>query len=220
MLCLQREQIEINFAGMSEYMETVDPDHGLLTRLRDGDHASFSDLYAAYNNKVYGFILKFIHSPELSKDLTQEVFIKIWEGRAQLEGVRSLKAYIFTAARNHAFNTLKKIATVEAAQSHLLSYFEKDRQVVEDDFIYFEYLELLNQVLERLPERTREVFKLCRQEGRSYDEAAAALGISRSAIKNHMVFSMKVLSDFAEKDLGISLSILLGILCQYSGQQV
>lgn len=91
---------------------------------------------------------------------------------------------------------------------------------MEDDFIYREYLELLNQALERLPERTREIFKMCRQEGKSYEEAAAALGISRNAIKQHMVFSMKVLSDFAEKDLGISLSILLGILCNYSTLQV
>lgn len=215
-----RREIKVNFAGMSEHLETVDPDHGLLTRLQSGDHASFSELYAAYNSKVYAFILKYIHSPELSKDLAQEVFIKIWEGREQLEGIRSLRAYIFTAARNHAFNTLKKIAMVEAAQSHLLSHFEKERQVVEDDFVYREYLELLNQVVERLPERTREIFKMCRQEGKSYEEAAAALGISRNAIKNHMVFSMKILSDFAERDLGISLSILLGILSGYSAQQV
>ena len=212
--------MKTNFAGMNGHLETVDPDHGLLTRLRNGDHASFSELYAAYSSKVYVFILKYIHSPDLSKDLTQEVFIKIWEGREQLEGVRLLKAYIFTVARNHAFNTLKKIASAEAAQSHLLSYFERERQVVEDDFVYREYLELLNQVLERLPERTREVFRMCRQEGKSYEEAAAALGISRNAIKNHMVFSMKILSDFAERDLGISLSILLGMLCHYSGQQV
>lgn len=212
--------MKANFAGMSEHLEHTDPDHGLLMRLRNGDHASFSRLYAAYSGKVYVFILKYIHSPELSKDLTQEVFIKIWEGRQQLEGVRLLRAYIFTVARNHAFNTLKKIASVEVAQSHLLSHFERERQVVEDDFIYREYLELLNQALERLPERTREIFKMCRQEGKSYEEAAVALGISRNAIKQHMVFSMKVLSDFAEKDLGISLSILLGILCNYSTLQV
>ena len=207
--------MKANFEGMSEHKEMVDPDHGLLTRLRNGDHASFSELYATYSDKVYAFILKYIHSSELSKDLTQEVFIKIWEGRENLEGIRSLRAFIFKVARNHTFNTLKRIAIEEAAQSHLLSHFEREQQVVEDDFVYREYLELLNQEVERLPERTREIFKMCRQRGKSYEEAAAALGISRTAIKQHMVFSMKVLGDFAKKDLGLSLSILLGILCNY-----
>lgn len=194
------------------HAETIDPDQELLGRLRNGDHASFAELYTTYNRRVYAFIVKYIHSPELSQDLTQEVFIKIWEARAQLEEVRSLRAYIFTVARNHALNTLKKAAFTEAAQSHLLNYFEKERQVVEEDFVYHEYLELLNRVLERLPERTRQIFKMCREEGKSYEEAAAALGISRNAIKNHMVFSIKTLSDFAERDLGISLTILLSIL--------
>lgn len=194
---------------MEKRSETIDPDFELCVRLADGDHASFSEMYSKYNHKVYGFILKYIHSPELTKDLTQEVFIKIWENRAQLHEVRSLRAYILTIARNHTLNTLKKMASIEVAQSHLLTFFDSNREIVLDDFISQEYMELLEIVLARLPDRTREIFRMCRQEGKSYDEAAAALGISRNAIKNHMVFSMKVLSDFAEKDLHITLSLLL-----------
>src|SRR5690606_40664747 len=63
--------------GMEKRSETIDPDFELCVRLADGDHASFSEMYSKYNHKVYGFILKYIHSPELTKDLTQEVFIKI-----------------------------------------------------------------------------------------------------------------------------------------------
>lgn len=197
---------------MTGYTGTDDFERNLLLGLHQGDHATFAELYNAYGSKVYHFILKFIHSPELSKDLTQEVFIKIWEGRQQLSGINSLRAYIFVTARNHSFNALKKIAGQEVLQSHLLSHFPRQMHVVEDDFTYNEYMELLNHALERLPERTRTIFRMCRQEGKSYEEAAEALGISRNAIKNHMVLSMKLLGDFAEKDLGIPLGILLAVL--------
>jgi len=196
---------------MFDRLDRDDPDKDLCYLVQKGDHSSFASLFSKYHGKVYVFILKYIHSPELTKDLTQEVFIKIWENRSQLDEVRSFRAFLFTVARNHTFNTLKKMASVENAQSYLLTFFDHNREMVHDEYIYNEYMEQLNKVLESLPPRTRDVFRLCRQEGKSYEEAAEALGISRNAIKNHMVYSMKILGDFAEKDLQIPLNILLTV---------
>jgi DNA-directed RNA polymerase specialized sigma24 family protein len=53
------------------------------------------------------------------------------------------------------------------------------------------------------------VFRLCRQQGMTYDETAELLGISRNAVKKHMVRTMRILSESVETDLGISLTLLL-----------
>lgn len=100
----------------------------------------------------------------------------------------------------------------DVAMGEVINSFVEQRNNTEEELLAKEYLEYLEKALAALPLRTREIFKLCRQEGKSYEEVAIALGISRNAVKNHMVSSMKVLSASVKKDLGISLGILLTVL--------
>lgn len=196
-----------------------DSEKELLTQLQQGDHLAFEQLYSSHYAKVYSLILKYVHSPELSQDFTQEVFMKIWEKRQHLSHVESFKAYLLVTARNYTINMLKKIAATEAAQSEVLANYPQQKNIVEDDLVTEEYILFLENVLNGLPERTRKIFRMCRDEGKSYEEAAAALGISGNAVKNHMVSSMKALRQMAEKDLGIPLNILLLVFFQYSINQ-
>ena len=66
--------------------------------------------------------------------------------------------------------------------------------------------------MDSLPERTRQIFKLCREQEKTYDEVAKSLNISRNAVKNHMVQSMKLLSSSIKKEFGISLTLFMIIL--------
>jgi len=148
----------------------------------------------------------------MAEDLTQEVFIKIWENRETLYNVQSFKNYLFVTSRNHTLNAMKKAFRSEAAMGVMISSFVSTRNTIEEDVIHGEYLEFLNSVLNSLPQRTRDIFKMCREQGKSYDEVATELGISRNAVKNHMVASIKALSLSVRKELGLPLSVFLIIL--------
>lgn len=184
----------------------------LTSRLADSDEYAFSEIYKRYKSIIYLFIKKFVHSAQMADDLTQEVFVKIWQNGAKLNEVRSIKAYLLITAKNHTLNSLKKALRSEIAMSVVINAYVDERNTVEDDLVSKEYAEFLRKILSTLPARSREIFKLCREQGKTYDEAAFVLGISRNAIKNHMVATMKVLSNSVEKDLGISLSLLLAVL--------
>lgn len=184
----------------------------LLQQVIAGDTKSFSCLYNLYNRSIYTFILKYVHSVPLAEDLTQEVFLKIWENRFKLNHIQSFKAYLFVTARNHTLNSLKVIFKSEVAMGEVMTSFINARSETEETISDKEYLEFLQRALNKLPKRTREIFMLCREQGRTYEEVAKALNISRNAVKNHMVQSMKVLSISVEKELGISLIILLIVL--------
>lgn len=186
-------------------------DHELKTRLITGEETAFAELYDRYSAPVYQYIKKFVHSTDLAEDLTQEIFIKIWQCKSKLTEVRSIRAYLFIMARNHTLNSLKKALRSDVAMSEVLNSFVEERNETEEHLLSKEYHEYLEKALNALPSRTREVFKLCRQQGKSYDEVAVALGISRNAVKNHMVGSMKILSASAKRDLGVSLSVLLTV---------
>jgi RNA polymerase sigma-70 factor (family 1) len=187
-------------------------DHELTEFLRQGDDVAFAELYKRYKSGIYIFVKKFVHSAALAEDLTQEIFVKIWEGGSKLKDIQSLRAYLFITARNHTLNSLKRAFRSNVAMAEVVNNIAEHRNSIEEDLISKEYIEYLQRVLATLPGRSRDIFKLCREQGKTYDEAALALGISRNAIKNHMVSTMKTLSASVEKDLGISLSLLLAML--------
>jgi RNA polymerase sigma-70 factor (ECF subfamily) len=184
----------------------------LLQQLIAGDERGFAGLYDLYSPSIQKFILRYVNSSPLSEDLTQEVFIKIWENRAILADVKSFKAYLFVTARNHTLNSMKVIFRSEVAIGEVVDSFVHLRNETEEQLMHKEYLVFLRKILDSLPERTREIFRLCRDQEKSYDEVAKSLNISRNAVKNHMVQSMKVLRSAVKSEYGISLSLFLSFI--------
>jgi len=187
-------------------------DEELLPALISGRAEAFSVLYERYHRNIYQFIYKYVHSAAMADDLSQEVFIKIWNNRMQLKQVRSFKGYLLVTARNHTLNSLKAALRTENAMGEVVRNFVAQRKATDERLVEADYAAFLQRELDKLPERSREIFRLCRQEGRSYEEVAQELGISKSAVKNHMVFSMKVLKNSVEKELGVSLATVLAVI--------
>jgi RNA polymerase sigma-70 factor (family 1) len=183
----------------------------LLKQCSLGDDHAFSSLYTFYSPIVYRFIFRFVKSTELADDLTQEVFIKVLDHRKDLNIIQSFKSYLFTISRNHTFNLLKRASLDSVAKGLILSNYIQESSL-EDELATKEYLNYLDKILSTLSPQTRAVFILCRQQNKSYDEAAEILGVSRNAIKKHMIKSMKILGDAVQKDLGLPLSVFLVLI--------
>ncbi|TKC65435.1 RNA polymerase sigma-70 factor [Pedobacter hiemivivus] len=187
-------------------------DQQLAAKFVAGDEYAFATLYQRYKLLVYGYVKKFVHIEEMAADLTQEAFIKLWDSRSKLGEVQSLKAYLLTIAKNHTLTTLKKTLQSDTAMSVIIKEFKEDKNSVEEQFQNKEYEAYFRRILTGLPQRTRQIFIQCREHGRSYEEVAIELGISRNAVKKHMVNAMKTLGESVKKDLGIPLAIFLALL--------
>ncbi|WP_407429744.1 RNA polymerase sigma factor [Arcticibacter sp.] len=184
----------------------------LLQKIAAGDTAAFTVIYEHYGPPVCSFIKKYMRSQELSDDICQNVFIKIWEQREQLSEVTEFAAWAFTIAKRQCIDLLKRASREQTAMSMILSAYQGESSPSENKIHTSEYLQFIESVLNRMPPRTMEVFRLCRQQCKSYNEAAEELGITRDAIKKHMVRSMRILKESAEKELGVSFSLLLILL--------
>lgn len=163
----------------------------LLQKIAEGDEDSFAQIYGAYHESLSLFVLKFVKSKELSNDIIQEVFIRIWEHRSELPEIDSFKAYLFTIARNLTLNFLKKASRQNAVIAEIARNYKPVACIGEDRLLSNQYKQFIEEVLQSLPPQTRTVFRLCREEEKSYDEVAACLGISRNAVKKHIVRSHK-----------------------------
>lgn len=153
--------------------------------------------------------MKYVKCRDLSDDVTQDIFIRLWEGRADLPEIASLRSYLFIVARNAAFNFLKKASVQENLKEKIVLAAVESSNPTEDNLLSAEYLDHLKRAVETLPVQTQKIFKLCREEEKSYQEVSQMLGISRDAVKKHMVRSMKLLRLAIQNGLHMLLSILV-----------
>jgi len=181
----------------------------LLQRLAEGDAKAYTEIYEAYFPLLLQTAVQFLKTKPAGEDVCNEVFLNLWQNRNTLTAIQSLNAYLTTAVRNRSINALKRLARSQAAVEEVRNVFPAHTIDAEAQYLSKEYTDFIKKEIEHLPARAKEVFTLCRNEGYSYDEVSAQLGISRNAVKGHMVASMKKLKAYAEKDLGISFTILL-----------
>lgn len=158
----------------------------LLTKLRDGDHAAFEEVYHRYAKRVAALLFKITKERETAEDLLQDTFVRIWAARHTVIPDQAFSAFAFTIAANLASNALRKRIRQARMEVHMQA---KDSEVyahVEEKLIQQEEYEQLQQALSQLQPRQRQVFIMHKLEGKSYKEISEELGIGHSAI-NHLI---------------------------------
>ncbi len=168
----------------------------LIDRLKQSDKEAYLALYDKYHLLVYNWSLKLVKSPQLAEDIVQEVFLKIWQIRERLNPQQSFPAFIYRVSRNKAFTLLKKISTDAKLNLEVMTHLGSTVENTENKLLWKQYEELLNNAVGQLPQQRQKVFKLCRQEGKTYDEVALELGISRNTVKDHMVSAVKNIKEY------------------------
>lgn len=179
----------------------IKPDTTVVKNFAQGEIAAFDMLYAYYSGRVRRFISGMVKTEIDSEGLTQEVFIKLWESRFKLKKQDSFDSFLFTIAYNVAMSFLRKKASevkyieyVKSVQINaLIPEFEKkiDLKKLNQE---------LNEAINDLPKRQKEVFKLKHFENLTYKQIAEKLKISVNTVENHMVKSHRYLKDKLEKN--------------------
>src|SRR5688572_7561247 len=99
-------------AGTGESPDDAGPslhsDIELLARVREGDSEAFDSLLVAYGRQLASYAKRFLGSKEAAQDVVQDVFVHLWENRARITVRASVRAYLYTAVRNHALNIRKR----------------------------------------------------------------------------------------------------------------
>lgn len=177
----------------------------LLELLKLGDTNAYQQLYHKYHAALYAYILRFVKIPELSEDLLQEVFIKIWEIRATVDPSLSFQAYLYRISRNRVFKLIKKIAADDKLRMEVAYHINAEVKGVDVQLQWKLYEQILQTAVNKLPPQRRNIFKLCRNEGKKYEEVAAELHISRNTIKEHMVLAVRFIKDYVYEHADVTL---------------
>lgn len=169
-----------------------------IVGLIQGSYKDFQVLYDFYAPMLYGFSLKMTKSTEMSKEIVQVTFIKIWTGRRDIRVECSFKSFLFTMAKNLILNKFRDEMSNPTFDDYMLvaENEEASRNTVED-YIYFEELKnSLSDAKKGLTARQREVFEHSREYGMQNAEIARKLQISEQTVKNILSGALKSLRAF------------------------
>jgi len=186
----------------------------LLQRLKKGDTKAFLQIYNRYHLILYVYVLRFVKIPSLAEDVVQDVFLRIWEVRQGIKPELCFTGYLYHISRNRVFKLMKKIANEQELRNHVmiqLSGILENREV-EQKLQWHKYEDFLQQAISLLPPQRKKVFKLCREEGRSYEQTANKLGISRNTVKEHMVLAMRSIRKYLHQNAEILFVLIVMIL--------
>ena len=159
----------------------------LLLQLSQGNEDAFEKIYQFYSGRLYGKLLKLIKSELQAKELLQDIFIKIWDNRKNIDLEKSFRSYVFQIATNSAYDFFRKAVRDRLLQSQLHNVSTRQYSHIEEELINKENHDILFRAINLLPLKRRNIFRLCKIDGKSYDEVSRQLGISPSTISDHIV---------------------------------
>src|SRR5699024_2964700 len=149
--------------------------------------------FHAYRDKLFAFILKLSDSRQMSEDVVQEVFMKIWLKREVLSEIEYFNAYLFRVAHNHAINLLKRRSReiIIRAKKRKNSHYPQSQQ--HSQLIFNNIHAKLRKVVEGLPNRQIDIYRLNREQGLKHEEIAQQLKQFPSRVKTHIKQAMQII---------------------------
>lgn len=185
----------------------------LLTALLTGDSAAFDEIYHRYRRKVYGYAYHFTRCAEEAEELTQDVFVRLWENRAKIEPAKNFEAFLYTLIRNNFLGTLRKKAQAAIFRNETLQ--EEPSINSTDDYMDFkECQDIAGYAIETLSPQVKVAYQLSRGSGRSHEDISMQMGISKNTVNNHIKKSLKIIRTcFKAYSPETILSLLLFFSC-------
>jgi len=170
-------------------------DQELVRTLKKGDVFAFNELFHKYSQKVYNFSIKHLENEEDVKDLVQEIFMKIWDKRKEIDANKSFNGFLFTITLNLIRNYFRK----KVKDRKLINKWLEETEPYSDSTklsIEFRSLEkVVNTIVEQLPPKRRMVFRLSRNEGLSNDDIARRMNIQKKTVENHLNLALRYLRE-------------------------
>lgn len=197
--------------------QTYDDKEILINDLSAGRKEAFEYLFTTYYPRLRNYASHFIADVDDTEDIIQDCFVNLWSRRAMLTGV-SLSSMLFTMVRNGCLNFLKHKAIAEGYNTQTLRQVSGSEALYNLDFLgsadeellYHELQRQINDTLQQLPERTRQVFMMSRLEGLKNREIAEQLGISVKVVEKHISQALTLLRKriVSLGDVGLCLLLL------------
>ena len=174
--------------------------------LKEGDQKAFKNLFEEYAKRIFVFAKGYLKSNQEAEEVVQEVFIKVWNVRDSINTSLSFKSYLFKITYNYVREIFLKKGRENTYKHELLDASVDFDNRTEERIDYHSLLELVEQLIDQLPPRQKEIVILKRKRGLPVKEIASLLEISPRTVEKHLSEALKTLKQ------GLSAENIAGLL--------
>jgi len=171
------------------------PTDGSAHVVKMGEDKAFEYFFHQYYTSLCFFANSILHNEDEAKDLVQDCFVKLWNGKTIKERSETVKSFLYTAVRNRCVDFLRKKKVIKKAQLQLIKT-ENDLPLEYFDEVAF--AEMIRQIvghIEDLPLKMQQIFKLYYVEGKKYNQIAIELNSSPEAVRKQKARALKLIRE-------------------------
>lgn len=163
--------------------------------LKKDDFVAFDALFRKYSKKLYAFSLSITRDSFAAEEITQLVFLKVWEKRTLIDQHLSFKSFLFSITYNETISWLRKEKSEKRRISEFIRTSGSLTNETEQTIEFKDIVGFAAQLIDELPEKRKQIFILSREQGFSNKEIALKLGVSVKTIENQMTAALKYLRE-------------------------
>lgn len=160
----------------------------------EGDKGAFRFFFEKYYTELCDFVNLYVHNPEMSEEIAQDIFVWFWEKRNTIQIVTSVKSYLLKAGKNKGLNYLrneKGKLKIHEKLARANSFEESPEKIMDAVKLRI----LIEDSINSLPNKCREIFIMAKEKDFSYKEIAVRMGISVKTVENQMGTALKKLRE-------------------------
>jgi RNA polymerase sigma-70 factor (ECF subfamily) len=172
----------------------------LFQRIKSGDKTALEYCYKKYFTALYYYSKGILNDSALANDMVQESFLKIWENRKKISIQSSLSAYLYRTVYNHSINYLKHRLIIDKHKNiqkeyleHASVYSSITTEHAQSILIAKEFSQQIDEAVENLPDKCKQIFKLSRYEGLKNHEIATRLNVSLNTVQKQISIALSKL---------------------------
>ncbi len=170
-------------------------DAELMQKVGLSDKAAFRELYDRYQEDLYRLAVRKVREKAIAEEIVQDIFVGVWEKRMQLQ-ITEIRGYLLRSVRNAVLDHIRAQAVRLNYARHYASGYDSSAQNSTDDLIALhELTTALNQGMETLSEKTREIFRFNRIDALSANEIATRLNMPQRTVEYHITLALRTLRE-------------------------
>lgn len=164
----------------------------LLQQIKDNDIKAYNRLYNSFYAPLCVFARRYLSDIETIEDCIQDVFLNIWKNRGEISIETSVRSYLLSATKNRCLSVIDKHKNKQTYEQYILNTY--DEYSAEDLLSVEELKKIIDDTVNKLPEKLRIVFCMSRYEHLTYKEIAQRLNISVKTVESYMHKSLIFMS--------------------------
>lgn len=194
------------FLGVRELKShiTYSSESALLSQVAAGDEQAFTYLFHQWQPFLSTHIYRITESRELTEEIVQDAFLKIWQTRETLLEVRNFRNFLIVVSKHQALNALQKISR---EFQNWEKWVKEDAATSDQHDPASKFYTLLDEAIDQLTERQRQVYLLHRHEKLTYQQIADRLNIGKESVKTHIELAVKHISTHLRSRIGLYFSL-------------